>query len=444
MAAVAPEEPAWPLPAVSATPPTSARRRNSARNQPTPRQLARQLRAAPTVGPPPKSFDVVYKRTTRDALGTHLIFGNLGGHVRTPGGTTTTLTGRACTPNSTTSGQSGLQHAHQWQHTTARDRGPAAGHFLGRTREHMLATQEWGAQNGETPVAPLARSLKRTPSRALRATFSPRAFRQAFAQREGRAVEDEAYYQARRQARVLLHSEELATREAGWSKCKPWVDANAKPCKAQWQTKLEAGRREMKKIEQKRELERTKYENKTRKLLKDCGFLLERMADHEEMHTMQAKAQLADYTGFITQTNTILRNGEMTCKAKFLQVETFHRIIRKYISNPHHSLISGGIPERLLVHAVVVIFELMDEDGGGVLDRDEVRSLARAMGVKLTDGELRDAMAEMDEDGSGEVDFEEFYQWWTVDREAAGSVMAASLSDDKKQEAFEITPLEYM
>ena len=30
----------------------------------------------------------------------------------------------------------------------------------------------------------------------------------------------------------------------------------------------------------------------------------------------------------------------------------------------------------------------MDEDGGGVLDMMEVRILARAMGVKLTDGEL--------------------------------------------------------
>ena len=417
-----------PTMATPQAPPSSARRRANNRGPPTPRQLARQLREAPTVAegvycpPAPKSFDVVYKRSTRDAPGTHLIFGNSGGRVRTPGGTTTQLTGRAYTPNATVSGQSGLQHAHQWEHTTARERGPATGHFLGRTREHLLATQDWAAQMPATPPLATSATLStvRTPSRAVRATFSPRAFRQAFARREGRAVEDEAYYQARRQARVLLHSEELAARDEGWSKVKPWVDKNAKPRKTQWQKSLEKGRREMKKIEQKRELERTKYEKKTRKLLKDCGFLLERMADHEEMHTMQAKAQLADYAGFIMATNTMLRNGEMTCKAKFEQVETFHRII------------------------LVSIFELMDEDGGGVLDRDEVRSLARAMGVKLTDGELKDAMAEMDEDGSGEVDFEEFYQWWTVGREAAGGVMAASLSDDKKQEAFEITPLEYM
>ena len=43
-----------------------------------------------------------------------------------------------------------------------------------------------------------------------------------------------------------------------------------------------------------------------------------------------------------------------------------------------------------------------------------------------------------------EVDFDEFYHWWTVGREAAGGVMAASLGEDKPDAPFEITPLEYM
>ena len=40
--------------------------------------------------------------------------------------------------------------------------------------------------------------------------------------------------------------------------------------------------------------------------------------------------------------------------------------------------------------------------------------------------------------------------WWvvgwvrTIGREEAGGVMAASLTEDKQQEAYEITPLEYM
>ena len=81
--------------------------------------------------------------------------------------------------------------------------------------------------------------------------------------------------------------------------------------------------------------------------------------------------ELAKHATFINRTNTTLRNGEMTCQAKFDQVVTFHRLI------------------------LVALFQLMDEDGGGVLDMMEIRILARAMGVKLTDGELKDAMAEM-------------------------------------------------
>ena len=42
----------------------------------------------------------------------------------------------------------------------------------------------------------------------------------------------------------------------------------------------------------------------------------------------------------------------------------------------------------------------------------KVRALARRMGKRLSKKELAAAMAEMDEDGSGEVDFSEFAAWW--------------------------------
>ena len=53
----------------------------------------------------------------------------------------------------------------------------------------------------------------------------------------------------------------------------------------------------------------------------------------------------------------------------------------------------------------------MDADHGGTLDREEIRNLARSMGNQLTEGLLDLAMSEMDEDGSGEVDFDEFFDW---------------------------------
>ena len=47
-------------------------------------------------------------------------------------------------------------------------------------------------------------------------------------------------------------------------------------------------------------------------------------------------------------------------------------------------------------------------------------------------------MAEMDEDGSGEVDFEEFYEWWTSDKEE-GSVLKTG-ADGTSAVHYEIEP----
>lgn len=56
----------------------------------------------------------------------------------------------------------------------------------------------------------------------------------------------------------------------------------------------------------------------------------------------------------------------------------------------------------------------MDADEGGTLDREEIRVLARSLGNQLSEPQLDQAMREMDEDGSGEVDFEEFFDWYAI------------------------------
>jgi len=58
------------------------------------------------------------------------------------------------------------------------------------------------------------------------------------------------------------------------------------------------------------------------------------------------------------------------------------------------------------------LFEEIDEDDGGTLDRNEIRILAKRLGKKLTDAKLDEAMAQMDADGNGDVDFGEFLSWW--------------------------------
>ena len=58
------------------------------------------------------------------------------------------------------------------------------------------------------------------------------------------------------------------------------------------------------------------------------------------------------------------------------------------------------------------VFDEIDTDKGGTLDQEEIGRMATVLGIPMSKGELEQAMIEMDEDGSGDVDFEEFAAWW--------------------------------
>ena len=47
-----------------------------------------------------------------------------------------------------------------------------------------------------------------------------------------------------------------------------------------------------------------------------------------------------------------------------------------------------------------MMFEEMDEDDSGMLDRAEVKMLCKMLGMPLTDDEVGKAMVTMDEDGA--------------------------------------------
>ena len=64
------------------------------------------------------------------------------------------------------------------------------------------------------------------------------------------------------------------------------------------------------------------------------------------------------------------------------------------------------------------VFDMVDEDGSGLLDREEVALVVEffAGEKEVSDQDIDGAMELMDEDGSGEVDFEEFLGWWKKSR----------------------------
>jgi hypothetical protein len=52
------------------------------------------------------------------------------------------------------------------------------------------------------------------------------------------------------------------------------------------------------------------------------------------------------------------------------------------------------------------------QDGSGFLDRDEVRTVVEMFMGQMSDTDLDEAMAALDESGDGQVDFPEFRKYW--------------------------------
>jgi Ca2+-binding EF-hand superfamily protein len=56
-----------------------------------------------------------------------------------------------------------------------------------------------------------------------------------------------------------------------------------------------------------------------------------------------------------------------------------------------------------------LLFQEIDVDGSGTLDREEVALCAKKLGAPLSEEALEAAMQTMDADGNGSVDFDEFF-----------------------------------
>ncbi|KAF8652900.1 hypothetical protein AX16_004088 [Volvariella volvacea WC 439] len=53
-------------------------------------------------------------------------------------------------------------------------------------------------------------------------------------------------------------------------------------------------------------------------------------------------------------------------------------------------------------------FKLFDKDGNGKISKSELKDMLHTMGEKVNDEELDLMISELDEDGNGEISFEEF------------------------------------
>ena len=80
--------------------------------------------------------------------------------------------------------------------------------------------------------------------------------------------------------------------------------------------------------------------------------------------------------------------------------------------------------------AAKVEFDAIDTDCSGRLTKPELGKLAKRLaGRALPPAELSTMMRQIDKDESGEVDFEEFYAWWWVEREPRAALLAEARAE---------------
>ena len=53
-------------------------------------------------------------------------------------------------------------------------------------------------------------------------------------------------------------------------------------------------------------------------------------------------------------------------------------------------------------------FDVFDRDGDGVIETKDLGFVLKALGIRLTKAELNEMIEEVDEDGNGTIDFQEF------------------------------------
>jgi hypothetical protein len=81
-------------------------------------------------------------------------------------------------------------------------------------------------------------------------------------------------------------------------------------------------------------------------------------------------------------------------------------VTRKQLEVVNRGYNPADIPEDVLKQ----VFKVLDSDNSGALDKDEVADALKILDFKSVDAKT--AMKDMDEDGSGEVNFVEFKHWW--------------------------------
>jgi len=68
--------------------------------------------------------------------------------------------------------------------------------------------------------------------------------------------------------------------------------------------------------------------------------------------------------------------------------------------------------DKVMANDVMPAFKKFDKDGSGEIDREELGELSAELGHTLTAEQINDALIDLDINGDGVIDLEEFKRWF--------------------------------
>jgi calmodulin len=101
--------------------------------------------------------------------------------------------------------------------------------------------------------------------------------------------------------------------------------------------------------------------------------------------------------------------------------KTLRKLIRKFDADGSGKLefdefcalvytVANTVDKETLQKELREAFRLFDKEGNGYIARPTLKALLKEIASDLTEQQLEEAVDEIDEDGSGKIEFEEFYE----------------------------------
>jgi calmodulin len=122
-----------------------------------------------------------------------------------------------------------------------------------------------------------------------------------------------------------------------------------------------------------------------------------------------------DYSEFVEKVMESDFKGVSTASTKALNTLVSSAFL-KQASDPYDVDDDSDIDEQELEsfrHAEVKsLFNIVDNDGSGYIDKSEMTELLNKLGKTLTDEEITEGFNSVDRDSSGMIDFDEFFAWY--------------------------------